>query len=219
MLFLSFVSAVLYAGSWYPEGLFWQVLTKASAVGFLVLFVLVTAQTANHMFLFLALLASVAGDVLLVLPADNSFIRGLSAFFTAHVIYILLFLKNRQLLEDTTNIRIRISALYWAFGAAAGVWLYPTLGDMLIPVFSYIIILSLMATTALLSRFPIKLLGLGATLFLISDGILGANTFLNMDIGGEYAVWGTYYFGQLFITLSVMLYDERPTNFGGYRFD
>lgn len=219
MLFLSIVAAVLYAGSWYPDGLFWQAITKASAVGFLVLFVLITAQTANHMILLLALLASVAGDVLLVLPAENSFLRGLSAFFAAHVLYIILFLKNRILLENSTSIRLRISTLYWAFGGIAAFLLYPVLSGMIIPVFAYIIILALMATTALLSRFPIKLLGIGATLFVISDGVLGANTFLNLDFGGNYFVWSTYYFGQLFITLSVMLYDERPTNFGGYRFD
>lgn len=219
MLFCSFVSAVVFAGGWYPEGLLWQILAKAGAVGFLALFVMVTAQTTNHMLLLLALLASVVGDVMLVLPSENSFLQGLSAFFAAHIVYTLLFVKNRMHTADITNARVRISALFWAFAGAAAFMLYPTLGNMLIPVFAYILILTVMATTAMSSRFPIRLIGVGVTLFLISDGLLAAGKFMNFTYGEPYAIWATYYFAQLFITLSVMLYDERPTHFGGYRFD
>ncbi|WP_262693825.1 lysoplasmalogenase [Kordiimonas aquimaris] len=219
MLFLSAVASVVYVGGWYPEGLLWQPLAKAGAVGFLALFVIITAQTSNHMLLILALLASVVGDVMLVLPAENSFLHGLSAFFAAHVVYIFLFMKNRMHSADITSARTRISALYWALGGVAAFLLYPTLGDMLIPVFAYILVLTLMATMAMFSRFPPRLVGFGVTLFLISDGLLGAGKFLNFTYGEPYAVWGTYYFAQLFITLGVMIYDERPTHFGGYRFD
>ncbi len=219
MLFLSFVGAVLYGGGWYPEGLVWQVAAKASAVGFLVLFVLVTAQTTNHMILLLALVASVAGDILLAIPGENSFMQGLLAFFVAHVFYVGLFLKNRLPLEDVTGLRMRISTLFWAGAGIAGFYLYPGLGDMMIPVFAYSAVLALMATTAMMSRFPIRLVGAGAILFLLSDAVLGARTFLDLNMGGGLSVWVPYYLGQLFLALGVMLYDERPTNFGGYRFD
>ncbi len=219
MIFLSFVGAVLYGGGWYPEGLIWQVAAKSSAVGFLVLFVLVTAQTTNHMILLLALLASVAGDALLAIPGENSFMQGLAAFFIAHIFYIGLFLKNRLPLEDVTGIRMRISALFWAGAGLGAYFLYPGLGDMLIPVAAYSVVLALMATTAMMSRFPVRLVGSGAILFLVSDAVLGVRTFLDLDVGGPLSVWVPYYLGQLFLAVGVMLYDERPTNFGGYRFD
>lgn len=219
MVFLSLVGAVLYGGGWYPDGVLWQAVTKASAVGFLVLFVLVTAQTTNHLILLLALMASVAGDILLAIPGENSFIRGLIAFFIAHIFYVGLFLKNRLPMEDVTGLRMRISTLFWAGAGLSAYFLYPALGGMLIPVIAYAIILALMATTAMMSRFPIRLVGGGAILFLLSDGVLGARTFLDFEFGGPLSVWVPYYLGQLFLALGIMLYDERPTNFGGYRFD
>lgn len=219
MLFLSAVCAVIYGMGWYPEGVAWQVLAKAGGVGFLALFVLVTSQTSNHLILLLALLLSVAGDVLLAIPAETSFLRGLAAFLVAHIIYIILFLKNRFTYRDTSGLRVRISALLWAAVGFSAFLLYPNLGGMLIPVVVYSLVLTLMATTALMSRFPIRLLGTGAILFVISDGFLGAGVFLNFDFGSPYIVWTTYYLAQLFITLSVMLHDDRRTHFGGYRFD
>lgn len=219
MIFLSLVGAVIYGGGWYPEGALWTVLVKSSAVGFLALFVLVTAQTTNHLILLLALLASVAGDALLAIPAENSFLRGLLAFFVSHVFYIGLFLKNRLPFEDVTGLRVRITALLWAFTAVAAYFLYPHVGALMLPVFAYSFVLTLMATTALLSRFPVKLVATGAVLFLVSDGLLGANTFMDAPPLTGLGVWVTYYLAQLLLVLGVMLYDERPTNFGGYRFD
>ena len=220
MVFLSLVGAVLYGGGWYPDGLLWQVMAKASAVSFLVLFVLVTSQSTNHLLLLLALTASVLGDILLAIPAENSFLRGLLAFFVAHVFYVGLFLKNRLSFELVSSIRMQVSALILV-AAGIGVFLLyrGDIGSMLIPVIAYSAVLTLMATSALFSRFPVKLVGTGAVLFLISDSILGAQTFLNVNLGGNLSVWITYYLGQLFLALGVMLYDERPTHFGGYRFD
>lgn len=220
MVFLSFVGAVLYGGGWYPEGLLWQVTAKASAVSFLILFVLVTSQTTNHLLLLLALTASVLGDVLLALPGEDSFLRGLLAFFVAHVFYVGLFVKNRLPLEDVSSARLQVSGLILA-AAGIGVFLLSTgnLGSMLIPVIAYSCVLTLMTITALLSQLPIKLVGTGAVLFLISDSVLGAQTFLDVNLGGGLSVWIPYYLGQLFLALGIMLYDERPTHFGGYRFD
>lgn len=219
MIFFSMVGAVLYGGGWYPEGLLWQVLAKSSAVGFLALFVLVTAQSVNHMILLLALLASVAGDALLATPAENSFMRGLLAFFVAHIFYIGLFLKNRLPFEDITSARMRVSTFCWAGAGLGGYFLYPGLGSMILPVFAYIAIIAMMATTAVMSRFPVRLVGGGAILFLASDAALGVRTFLDMELLGPLTVWVPYYLGQLCLALGIMLHDERPTNFGGYRFD
>jgi uncharacterized membrane protein YhhN len=219
LLLMSFIVAVLYGGGWHPvEGL-WPVLTKGATVSLLALFVLINLHSFNHFLLFLALIASVAGDVFLALPGDNSFLRGLIAFLVGHVIFIVLYLKNRSHAEDVTALRVRLAAVLWAIAAAAAYFLYPHLGDMLVPVFVYAAVLTLMATAALFSKYPVKLVAVGALFFVISDAVLGARQFMNLPDFTGYIVWSTYYLAQLMMTLGVMLTDERPTNYGGYRFD
>lgn len=220
LILLSFVIAVLYGGGWYPDyGQTVSAIIKGSAVGLLAIFVLVSTQSLNHFLLFLALAASVAGDVLLALPIENAFVKGLSAFLVAQIMFIILYLKNRASLEDLSAARTRGAALLWAVAAVALFILYPHLGDLLVPVCVYTAALVGMATAALLSKFPVKLVGLGAILFVISDSVLGARQFLNMPDFTGYIVWSTYYMAELLMTLGVMLSVDRHTNFGGYRFD
>ncbi|MFC3050427.1 lysoplasmalogenase [Kordiimonas pumila] len=221
LLLLSFVAAIMYGGSWYPANIspFIPVLVKACAVGFLALFVLISMQSFNHFLLFLALVASVTGDVFLSLFHEQAFMHGLLSFLVAHVFFIILYLKNRLRVADISMIRIRIAAVLWALAAIAAYFLYPHLGDMMLPVYVYSAVLTLMATTAIFSKYPIRLVALGAILFLVSDSLLGARQFMSLPDYLGYFVWGTYYFAQLFMTVGVMLTDERRTHFGGYRFD
>lgn len=219
ILLASFIAAVAYGGGWYPAEGLWPVLVKGSAVTFLALFVLMNMRSINHLILFLALGASVAGDVLLAVEHADSFIRGLSAFLAAHVLFIVLYLKNRLVAADITRVRVRLAALLWFLAAIAAYVLYPNLGDMMTPVFSYSAILAAMATTALFSKYSIRLVGVGALLFVVSDTVLGARQFMIMPDFTGYIVWGTYYLAQLLMTLGIMAADERPTNYGGYRFD
>lgn len=221
MVLLSVVAAVLYGGGWYPAGPAMPILFKASTVSFLLLFVFVTGQTANHSILSLALLASVIGDILIAFPTENAFVQGLTAFLIAHVFYIILFLKNRLTVDDKARFRTRTSVLAWCASAAVVGYMYlnGALGNMLVPVIIYAAVITIMATTALFSRLPVKMVGTGAILFMISDGLLATKQFLDVEIAGPYAVWTTYFLAQLLLTLGVMLHDDRRTNFGGYRFN
>lgn len=219
LLLASFVVAVLYGGGWYPADWLWPVIVKGSAVGLLAIFVLVSMQTVNHLLLFFALIASVGGDVLLEIPHENALTRGLTSFLAAHVLFIVLYIKNRMPAEDITGLRVRIAAFMWAIAGAVGYVLYPYLGEMVMPVVTYSVVLSAMATTALFSKFPVKLVGVGALLFVVSDAVLGARLFSTVPEYTSYIVWATYYLAQLLMLLGIMLTDERPTNYGGYRFD
>ncbi|WP_417464270.1 lysoplasmalogenase family protein [Kordiimonas sp.] len=216
---LSLLGAIAYGAGLYPEGILWQALVKMSAVSFLALFVGINLRTFSHLLLLLALIGSVAGDVLLVLPHDQAFLRGLMAFAAAHTIFIILYLVNRQRLGDVSNARLRTAALLWATAFIACFIMYEKLGDLTIYVFAYTGILTLMATMALLSKFPPKLVGFGAVLFVASDAALGARQFMDVPAYVGYFVWTSYYLSQLLMTLGVMLTDDRPANYGGYRFD
>ncbi|NVJ97719.1 MAG: lysoplasmalogenase [Alphaproteobacteria bacterium] len=216
---LSLVGAVLYGGGWYPDGTLWQILTKASAVSFLALFVAVNVRTFGHALLFLALAASVAGDILIAWPHEQAFLRGLMGFMVAHIIFIVLYISNRRPFDEVGTLPVRLASLLWLFAFLAGYFMYDSLGDMRMYVFAYTAILTAMATTALLSKFPFRLTGIGAILFVISDALLGADQFMDVPAWTGYIVWVTYYASEILMTLGVMLTDDRPTNFGGYRFD
>lgn len=220
LILLSFIVAVLYGGGWYPDyGPLVTAAIKGTAVGLLAIFVLISMQSVNHFLLLLALTASVAGDVFLALPIENAFIKGLSAFLVAQLLFIILYLKNRMPFAELSAARLRVCGLLWATAGIAIFFLYPHLGELMIPVFVYTAALVGMATTALFSKFPVKLTGLGALLFVVSDSVLGARQFLTVPEFTGYIVWGTYYLAELLMTLGVMLSVERRTNFGGYRFD
>jgi len=219
LLLGSLIAAVIYGGGWHPATEFWTVLVKGSAIGLMALFVLVAMQSFNHFVLFLALSVSVSGDVFLAIQGEASFMRGLLAFAAAHFLFIVLFVKNRMHIQDVSSLRIRLAALLWVAAAISAFFLYPELGDLLVPTMVYTGILILMATTALFSKFPIKLLGVGVILFVISDATLGAQKFLTVPDYANYIIWGCYYLAQLLITFAVILTDDRPTHYGGYRFD
>ncbi|WP_417449857.1 lysoplasmalogenase [Kordiimonas sp.] len=216
---LSFLGAIFYGAGLYPEGILWQALVKMSAVGFLILFVGINLQTFSHFLLLLALVASTAGDVLLVIPNDQSFLRGLMAFGVAHILFIVLYLINAERLNHITANRVRFVIMLWAAAFVAGYWMYDALGDMLYYVLGYTAILVLMASAALLSKFPPRLVGIGAVLFVFSDAALGARQFMSVPDYVGYFVWVSYYMSQFMVTLGVMLTEDRPAYSGGYRFD
>ncbi|WP_262692059.1 lysoplasmalogenase [Kordiimonas aestuarii] len=216
---LSFLGAVAYGAGLYPEGILWQALVKMSAVSFLVFFVGINLRSFSHFLLMLALVASVAGDVLLVIPHEQSFLRGLMAFGVAHITFTILYLVNGQRFDRITANRIRFVIILWFFAFVAGYWMYDALGDMRYYVLGYTTVLVLMASTALLSKFPPRLVGLGAVLFVFSDAALGARQFMNVPDYVGYFVWVSYYLSQFMVTLGVMLTEDRPAYSGGYRFD
>ncbi|WP_020398212.1 lysoplasmalogenase [Kordiimonas gwangyangensis] len=216
---LSMIGAIAYGVGLYPEGILWQALVKMSAVSFLVLFVGINLRSFTHFLLLLALVASVTGDVMLVLPQDGAFLYGLMAFGVAHIIFILMYLINGQRFDRISASRLRYVLLLWAFAFVAGFWMYDALGEMRNYVLGYTAMLVLMASTAILSRFPPRLVGIGAVLFVFSDAALGARQFMSVPEFVGYFVWASYYLSQFMVTLGVMLTDDRPAYSGGYRFD
>ena|GEM_PF-1492969 len=219
---LSFIGAVVHGAGWHPDGILWSVLSKASAVSFLALFVAVNIRTFGHALLFFALIFSVSGDVLLEIPTDppgQAFLRGMMGFMVGHIFFIVLYLTNRQPMSDISTLPVRLSSLLWLFAFFSGYMLYDGLGEMRMYVYVYTAVLTAMATSALLSKFPFRLTGIGAVLFVLSDAAIGAREFMDAPEYVGYFIWAAYYASQLMMTMGVMLTDDRPTNFGGYRFD
>ena len=142
-----------------------------------------------------------AGDVLLELM----FMAGVAAFAAGHVTAICLYLANRRPglgLRDCA-----VPALLMLVGAAMPFVLLAG-SDGMLPFLIYSLLLSAMAATAWLSRFPRPLTGVGALLFVASDALIALRMSQpQLELGA--AIWLLYYAGQLLVFTGVSLSPPR----------
>jgi len=142
------------------------------------------------------LLFSGAGDILLQVDGVRFFVHGLGAFLIAHLFYIAAFIRRPALVRA----RIPILAAIAAYGCVMGFLLLPRLGEMLVPVTLYLLIILGMGISASLGTENRTLVIVGACFFIVSDSLIATNRFLIPVPLSGYLVMGTYYAAQLFIT-------------------
>ena len=145
---------------------------------------------------------SFIGDSLLLFPAQ--FKSGLFSFLIGHIWYMLGFLSGDWSLPILPTLIITILAL--------GMFsqLYPTSGKLKIPVLVYILMIAGMGITSFgridaLQSFSALIGSMGASLFMISDGVLGWNKFKNPFNLAEGIILITYYSGQWMIFYSTLM--------------
>lgn len=196
--------ASLVAGLAYP--LFWnlgladgaEIALKGAGVGLLALLAATHARSADGWLLAAVLAFGALGDVLL----EISFETGAAAFAVGHVVAIALYLRNRR--AERTASQLAVAAALPVFGVAMPLLLLGSSDPQLAGFTIYSLLLTFMAATAWLSRFPRYRTGLGAVLFVLSDTLIAAR--MGPLAGLEwvsYAVWLLYYVGQLMIFLGV----------------
>ncbi|MEO7178223.1 MAG: lysoplasmalogenase family protein [Allosphingosinicella sp.] len=197
------VGLSLVAGLFYP--LLWTfelppatlIAAKGAGVGLLALAAALEARTLDNWLLALLLALGAAGDVSL----EISFGVGAAAFAAAHLVSILLYLRNRR---SASARDWGIAALLPVFAAAfPGFWLRGVPEGA--PFALYGLLLGTMAASAWLSRFPRGLVALGALLFLASDMAIALRTGMTarpFELG--LAIWLLYYSGQFLIFVGVI---------------
>lgn len=148
------------------------------------------------------LCCSVVGDIFLMMPADR-FLHGLVAFLIAHLFYISGFLIDQGGLT------------FWPLLPVVGLsglvgWILKGgLGDMKIPTFAYMMVISTMVWLAW-SRWisggqAHHLLAFcGAVLFMASDAILALDRFKGKFKPARALNLSSYYAGQWLIALSLV---------------
>ncbi len=153
----------------------------------------------------LGLLFSLAGDIFLVMP-DRYFLYGLVAFLLAHGCYIWAFRAGAS-----------SAGFPWALAVllAIGAGVLGYLWNRLSPVMKgavglYVIVILLMAALALGRALGEPstgnlLAGVGALLFVASDGMLAIHRFGRPIRGEQALVLTTYFAAQLLIAISVGL--------------
>lgn len=179
-----------------------------------------TSPSLNRNLITSALSFSFIGDVLLLTPDNpNYFILGLIAFLLAHISYIITFITNfkpkETYLSNKTILVLMIIVI-----VSAGLlysFLFQYLGEMLIPVTIYMIIIITMVLTAILrsnevgkkSFFRVLI---GSFFFLISDSILAIDKFaVKISLSGFWIML-TYMLAQYLIIDGMRKYLIKRAN-------
>ena len=163
-----------------------------------------------------ALFFSWIGDIILMFvdKGELYFIFGLVSFLIAHIIFILLFTKQEK--ENATT-----NKLFWVGLIIVGIYLfgmlsllYPSLGDLKIPVTVYAITISTMLLMAIKGYFnwskPSNLtVLLGALIFVSSDSILAINKFHSELPKSGFLIMITYIVAQFLITKGILSLNRK----------
>ncbi len=159
----------------------------------------------------LALVFSLLGDIFLMFP-KRLFLAGLVSFLLAHVCYIVGL--NREPLEFQTGLLLLLVLLavvdYILFSRLSRA---PACRKLRIPIALYIMVLSLMAFSALacLAR-PLwtgaaaGFVALGGVLFMFSDALLAYNRFICPTSHGHLVVMASYHLAQISLITGVIMH-------------
>lgn len=143
---------------------------------------------------------SVLGDLALAWPTDL-FVIGLAAFFCAHLAYLRAYLDRTR--ESAPGALLVAAACGMGlFGLLA----WNGLGDLLIPVAAYALVISAMLWRALACG---GLAAIGAAAFVLSDSLIGIDRFISPFAAAPYLIILLYWLGQWAITASAQ--QERFT--------
>ncbi|MEN4042669.1 MAG: lysoplasmalogenase [Anaerolineaceae bacterium] len=207
-------AAALAVSDWAATGFGWRkvrLLTKPATLLVLIAWFL---QAGGPFWFSLGLIFSLAGDILLMLPA-RFFLGGLAAFLLAHVAYIIGFgLLPLPLHWGALLALIAvIGAGYFSMHKIRkGVCSNPASQKMLAPIMGYSLVISLMLLAALLTlmrpEWPLHaalFASAGAALFFISDSVLAYSRFCGPLYAGRLIVMVTYHLAQFSIALAAVM--------------
>lgn len=159
-----------------------------------------------------ALTFSWIGDIILLFSDRKEiyFILGLVSFLISHLVYIVLFLKQKSARAYLKNI------LFWFAVVAVFFYLdslmdllYTSLGPLKLPVTVYAITISVMLIVALKGYFSWEkpaniLVFLGAVAFVASDSLLAVNKFYEPIPQASFWIMSTYLIAQFSIVVGLL---------------
>lgn len=184
-------------------------ITKPLIVLSLLLFFVTKSQPLNKLVrtgTILALVFSLIGDIALLFDDinPNYFIIGLASFLLAHIMYVFVFLKHR----DPKKKPYIFIILMLVYAAILFYVLKDGLGDLLIPVVVYMIVILSMSTSAYIrlkeSKTGYLFIFIGALLFMLSDSILALNKFYKPFELSSFLIMSTYAFAQYCIVMGIL---------------
>jgi uncharacterized membrane protein YhhN len=171
---------------------------KPSATTAILLIVALTPAPVDRFYqitIGLGLALSLLGDVCLMFSGERWFAAGLISFLLAHLAYIVGFITRWQ--ADWAALWLIV---YGAVGIVLGRLILPHTGKLRAPVAVYVLAI---LTMAWLGAGVNVVAGLGAALFVTSDGMLAYDKFVRQFPSARLLVLTTYWLAQWLIALSV----------------
>jgi uncharacterized membrane protein YhhN len=156
-----------------------------------------------------ALVFSWAGDVFLI--SSDWFVAGLVSFLIAHVFYIIAYQKTGA---ATGELKPQDIIKFVLYGVVL-IWvIYPGLGDLLIPVLVYALVLLGMGVWAHKRRGATPSdsftpVAVGAMLFALSDGLIAVNKFAFEIPQERILIMSIYMTAQYLIVQGLINHTER----------
>ena len=151
-----------------------------------------------------ALVTGFVGDVLLMIEEVSFFMHGLLFFLVGHIFYICAFARN---FEGVSTSFIPVFAVLFAVYLIYSVFIKRLSKNLPMAAYMYVTILFCMTVLAYANVNGVHyvrglLMAAGATLFAISDFVLGYNTFVREIPHSTVITWSCYAPAQMMIALS-----------------
>lgn len=207
--FLLILFIIVSAGELLSQFFEWHgvhVILKLLLMPVLLIYYVVESKPNISRLVIAALIMSFSGDAFLLLSGELYFMLGLGSFLVAHLFYIVAYRQHRS--ENRSDLqgiqKIRYSLPIVLCGSGLLVILYPHLGELLIPVILYALVLIIMVLTALFrlgrtSTVSFLMVFIGACLFMTSDSLLAINKFVSPLANSGVWIMLTYISGQYLI--------------------
>ncbi|TDO83252.1 putative membrane protein YhhN [Flavobacterium chryseum] len=167
--------------------------------------------------LLIALLFSWIGDIILLFADIDEiyFILGLVSFLISHIMYCVVFSKQIKAETKTNKFLFAIGSLVimlYLVGILSV--LYPSLGDLKIPVMVYATVISTMLLFAfngflVWKKSGSKLVFIGAIVFVVSDTILAINKFYSPIEKSAFFIMLTYLVAQYLLVIGVLKLNSK----------
>jgi uncharacterized membrane protein YhhN len=168
-----------------------------------------TLRDRDGLILAISLLFSTLGDVFLAVNEERLFVFGLGSFLIAHLLYITLFVRNWPKPLSATAGQKALAGFLIIFSVAMFAWLWPSLGDLKLPVAIYLCAITGMGAAAAFADFRAVWVMAGAMLFMLSDSMIAVSKFKSPIEYGHYLIWASYFVGQLFIAFGFIREKNR----------
>ena len=198
------LSAATAATGWAALHLVFKPMTMGIALALVVAHQRSRPEAPGSAWLLAALVASLAGDVALML--EGLFIPGLVAFLLAHIAYTQRFRQDTPWLP-----RRRVWAGVSAIGALAYavLWFGGLPPGLRVPVAVYVLAITLMASQALGRAIvwrdgPSRMVAAGAVCFMVSDTLLAVNRFVTPLPASALWVLGSYGAAQCLMVMGLL---------------
>ncbi len=186
-------------------------LTKPVLSALFVMTALVGPHTNPKYFVLVlsGLLLCMAGDVFLIFfSSKRLFLAGLVSFLAGHVLFSIAFFS----MASPGTPALIVAVLCMVISGSVFAWLKPRLGAMLVPVVTYISVITIMVIGAasLMGNEQLSFAGRtlafsGAILFYVSDIFVARHRFIKNEYVNRLAGLPLYYAGQFMIAYTTAL--------------